>query len=180
MKCLKLFSIFLFLLYFLGCDENNDIVINEDLIFKYSYEIIVPSFVYSLVPGDTVFVRGDLSYNSEIIDTVPSTPTLAWDSINSDIYCAAIFKNSMQVENHSIVNDTSDIVWIWHSALTEGSNGLVKFEHGIKKMNILPSESLQKPDSLNIGQIYYWGVWAWNNSGTEIIFSSRELKFIVE
>lgn len=180
MKCLKLISIFLLLICFYGCDENGETVFNEDLIFKNSYEITVPPFSYSLIPGDSVYVRGDLSFDSEIIDTVPSTPVLAWDSTNSNIICAAIFKDKILVENNSIINDTSDIVWIWHSGLSKGSNGLVRFEDGIRKMNITQDDTLQNPDTLIKGQIYYWGVWAWNNSGIKINFSSRELRFIVD
>ena len=180
MRCLKFISIFLLFLCFYRCDENGETVFNEDLIFKNSYEITVPPYRYSLIPGDSVYVRGDLSFDSEIIDTVPSTPTLAWDSINSNIICAAIFKNNILVENNSIINDTSDIVWVWHSGLAKGRNGLVKYEDGIRKMNIAQDDPLQNPDSLIDGQIYYWGVWAWNNAGIEINFSSRELKFVIE
>ncbi len=179
MKLLKLLTL-LFLVFLLsGCNDDDDIVLNEDLVFGYSYEIKIPSFKYMTVQGDSVFVRGDISFNSDIIDTVPPTPTLSWEKVNSEIVCAAIFKSSVKVENNSIINDTSDIVWIWHSGLTTGENGLVQFGHGTKEYDPENPESDIEPEPLEQGEIYYWAVWAWDNSGIEIRFSSRELRFIV-
>lgn len=179
MKYLKILICLLALLYYSGCERDEDTVFNEYLIFKNSYELEVPPYWYSTTSGDSVYVRGDLSYLSETIDTLTSAPTLAWDSVESDILCAVIFRNSIEVENYSIINDTSDIAWVWHSGLPGGQNGLVEFNQGIKSMNISESDPLPKADSLESGHTYYWGVWGWNASGTKINFSSRELRFIV-
>ena len=179
MRCLKILVILLLMLYYAGCERDEDTIFNEYLIFQNSYEIEVPPYWYYTGSGDSVYVRGDLSYDSETIDTLTSTPTLAWDSVESKLLCAIIFNENIKIENYSIANDTSDIVWIWHSGLTEGVNGLVEFDQGIKRMNISDSEPLIKADSLEKGHIYYWGVWGWNASGTKINFSSRELRFIV-
>lgn len=179
MKLLKLTAI-LFLIFFLpGCNDDDDIVLNEDLVFGYSYEIKIPPFKYMTTQGDSIFVRGDISFSSDIIDTVPSAPTLSWEKVESEIVCAAIFKNKIYVEDNIIVNDTSDIVWIWHSGLANGENGLVQFEHGTKKINPDNPESVIDPYPLEQGEVYYWAVWAWDNSGIEIRFSSRELRFVV-
>ena len=120
MKLLKLIAIFFLIFFLTGCNDDDDIVLNEDLVFGYSYEIKIPSFRYVTIQEDSIFVRGDISFNSDIIDTVTSTPTLSWEKVESEIVCAAIFKNKIYIEDNSIVNDTSDIVWMWHSGLANG------------------------------------------------------------
>jgi hypothetical protein len=180
MKLLKLFPVIFLVLFYQGCEKEDNTVLNEELIFRNSYEIKIPPFKYALLQGDTIYVRGDLSFNSDIIDTVPSTPVLSWEPVESEIVCAAIFKESIQSDNHLITNDTSDIVWIWHSGLSAGKNGLVKFEQGVSEIDPVKPESDLRAEPLNQGQIYYWAVWAWDNSGIEINFSSRELKFVVK
>jgi len=179
MKLLKLIAILSFIFLFPECNDDDEIIFNEVLVFNYSYEIKIPPFRYMSIQGDSVFVRGDLSFNSDIIDTVPPTPTLSWQKVESEIICAAIFKNSIDADNHSIKNDASDIVWIWHSGLAEGENGLVQFEHGIKEIDPDNPDSAPEPEPLEQGEVYYWAVWAWDKSGTEIRFSSRELRFVV-
>jgi len=180
MKLFKLIAILSFIFLFPECSDDDDILFNEDLVFNYSYEIKIPPFMYISIQGDSVFVRGDLSFDSDIIDTVTPKPTLSWEKVESEIICAAIFKNSIDADNNSIKNDASDIVWIWHSGLAEGENGLVKFEHGIKEIDPDNLDSTSEPEPLVQGKIYYWAVWAWDNSGIEIRFSSRELRFIVD
>ena len=180
MKLFKLIAILFFISLFPECSDDDDIIFNEDLVFNCSYEIKIPPFRYMSIQGDSVFVRGDLSFNSDTIDTVPPTPILSWEKVESDIICTAIFKNSIKADNHSIKNDASDIVWIWHSGLAEGKNGLVQFEHGIKEIDPDNPDSSIEPDPLVQGEIYYWAVWAWDNAGIEIRFSSRELRFIVD
>ena len=180
MKLFKIIAILPLIFLVSQCSDDDDIIYNEDLVFNYSYEIKIPPFRYMSVHGDSVFVRGDQSFNSDIIDTVPSTPTLSWEKVESDIVCAAIFKNSINAGNHSINNDVSDIIWIWHSGLAGGENGLVQFEHGIKEIDPDNPDSSSEPEPLMHGEIYYWAVWAWDNSGIEIRFSSRELRFVVD
>jgi hypothetical protein len=180
MKLINLVLLIFLVLLFQGCEDEEEQVLNEDLIFKNSQEIQIPPFKYVLSPGDTVYVRGDLSFNSEVTDTVPPTPVLSWDSVKSNIVCAAIFAKSIQSDDHTITNDTSDIVWIWHSGLSGGKNGLVKFEEGIRNFNQSQPESLLRAAPLDEGQTYYWAVWAWDNSGIIIKFSSRQLKFTVK
>ena len=179
MKLIKLVSLFFLALLYQGCEDEDGQLLNEELIFKHSQEIVVPPFKYALTPGDTVLVRGDLSFNSATVDTVPPTPVLSWDSVKSNIVCAAIFVNSIQTNDQTITNDTLDIVWIWHSGLSGGENGLVKFEQGVRQINTSQPESLLRAPPLNNGQTYYWAVWAWDNSGITIKFSSRQLKFTV-
>jgi hypothetical protein len=179
MKLVKLIILLFLALLYQGCEDEDEPVLNEELIFKHSQEIIIPPFKYALTPGDTVYVRGDLSFNSATVDTVPPTPVLSWDSVKSNIVCAAIFANSIQSDDQTITNDTSDIVWIWHTGLSGGENGLVKFEQGVRQINTSQPESLLRAAPLNQGQTYYWAVWAWDNSGITIKFSSRQLKFTV-
>jgi hypothetical protein len=179
MKLFKLIAILSFILLLMECSDDDDIVFNEELVFNNSYEIKIPPFRYLSIQGDSVYVRGDLSFDSDIIDTVPPTPALLWEKVESDIICAAIFKNSINADNHSIKNDASDIVWIWHSGFAEGENGLVQFENGIKEIDPDNPDSTAEPEPLVKGKVYYWAVWAWDNSGLKIIFSSRELRFVV-
>ncbi len=179
MKLIKLFILFFLAMLYQGCEDEGGQILNEDLIFKNSNEIQIPPFKYALTQGDTVLVRGDLSFSSATVDTVPPTPVLSWDSVKSNIICAAIFINSIQTDDKTITNDTSDIVWIWHSGLSGGENGLVKFEQGVSQINPDKPESLLRAPPLNNGQTYYWAVWAWDNSGIKINFSSRQLKFTV-
>lgn len=179
MNFYKLIAIISFFLLFPVCNNDDDIILNEDLVFSSCYEIKIPPYRYLSDHGDSVFVRGDLSYNTDIIDTVTTTPTLSWEEVESNIICAAIFKNSIVVDNKSVKNGESDIVWIWHSGLSGGENGLVQFSDGIKEFDTDNPESVPKPEPLMQGEVYYWAVWAWDNSGIEIRFSSRELRFVV-
>ena len=174
----KLHSIVLFFtLVICSCTQEEMIIENEDLIFINSYRIKIPSYTFQDEEGIIYSVRGDTSYQSTFPDTVNSIPVLSWDSIGIRIITAAIFREPIRVEGNQIVN-AGDIVWQWHSGnFMGGKEGLVQYSDG----RIVYNDSIdyENPaDSLDDGH-YYWAVWGWGESGTRILYSSRELEFYV-
>lgn len=160
-----------------SCGKEPAPLSNSDLIFSNSLPLKIPSYTFTL--GNTEYlVRGDTSFYSVVTDTLPSTPVLKWDSVNVNLIYAGIFDAPIHEENGNITN-SGNLIWAWHSGMLKGKNGMVQYNDG-KTINSDGTYNNSDPVPLANGITYYWGVWAWNNSGTQIWFSSRPLKFYVK
>ncbi len=160
-----------------SCNKEPASLSNNDLIFSNSLPLEIPSYTFTLGSKE-YFVRGDTSYFSNFLDTLPSTPVFKWDTVNVSLIYVGVFDVPIHTENGSITN-SNDLIWAWHSGMLRGKNGLVQYIDG-KTVKSDGSYSDSDPAPLISGNTYYWGVWAWNNSGTQIWFSSRLLKFYVK
>ena len=169
-------SILLIFFIVWSCTPEEIVVTNKDLIFENSSRILIPSYEFQDNEGKIFLMRGDTSFNSSYPDTVNSLPLLAWDSIGIKIITTAIFTEEIQVSGSRIIN-TNDIIWQWHSGMEHGQEGRVQYSDGRNVINDTLDYANQ-PDSLNEGH-YYWAVWGWGESGTRILYSSRELEFYV-
>ena len=159
-----------------SCEDETSSVLNNDLIFPEAKEIKIPSYTY-YSDTDQIYVHGDESFGSDIIDTLTSTPVLCWDSVMASQIVVGIFVQPIKVENGYISN-TEDMVWIWHSGLNKGKDGKVIYTDG-KKITDGNISFLSDPEPLTGSVRYYWGVWSWNASGVRITHSSRPLSFLV-
>ncbi len=122
---------------------------------------------------------------SEIMLSSPSRGTLlqsnephfTWTSTGAAYVFLGIFVKPAKWQNNSFTN-TEDIIWIWHSGMTSGMDGDVRFYDG---RNILSGDILQtsSPTPLQRGRTYYWVVWTWDQQGIKIIKSSQESYFTV-
>ena len=158
-----------------NCTEEESILDNEDLVFSNSIQVKIPAYRYSDNQGNDFYVRGDTSFQDVNIDTLNSTPVLAWDSTGMKILSVAIFLSPIIVANSEIVN-IEDIVWKWDSGMNFGQDSYVQYSEGKSVINGETADDLSPlPDSR-----YYWAVWAWNSEGNRILFSSRPLKFYVQ
>lgn len=170
-------SFIILLIVFGSCEESSEQPFNKELIFPGAREVKVPLYVYQSEERE-ITVHGDEGFKNDIVDTLTSMPVLRWDSLETELIVAAIFRSPIQVLNGEISN-TGDMVWIWHSGLDQGTDGMLAFTDGrsITDGNL---NSLSQPQPLPAMQTFYWGVWSWDDSGIKIIYSSRQLTFYVK
>lgn len=164
-------------LFFSSCEEETIEYFNNELIFSDAHEIVIPSYNYQSITGD-IIVHGDEGFDNNSVDTITSTPPIRWDSVDSKLIVSAIFINPIQVADGKIQN-TNDIVWIWHSGLANVNNGRVTFEEG-RSLSGNAIEDTDQPIPLPAFHQYYWGVWGWNESGIKVQYSSRQMTFYVK
>jgi hypothetical protein len=164
----------LFILFILGCDEETPITENEELIFINSFPIEVPAYQYTASGGQIIEVRGDSSYQSNWQDTLTHTPVLAWGTSGLPLLSVAIFTEPIQVSGGVILSE--NVVWKWHSGMDAAIPDRVQYLEGASVTNGIEREG--SPAPLPPGR-YFWGIWAWNSSGTRVLYSSRELEFYV-
>jgi hypothetical protein len=110
-------------------------------------------------------------------DTTDSTPTFTWIQTKQDLVFLGVFKGSIQIDENKIGNIT-DNVWAWHSKLGTAREGNVNFSDGrdVDRGQLLVD---RPPTPLVPGQSYWWAVWAWDNEGLRVTYSSREMFFTV-
>lgn len=104
---------------------------------------------------------------------------LSWMPTNRKVMMAAIFKETLKVENNEIKNK-EDIVWYWDSN-NKIDNGNISIDNG-KIANYIKGKFEFKPVSkepwLKPG-IYILCIFAWDDYGHNIVASSREIPFNV-
>jgi hypothetical protein len=159
-----------------SCSEEDSGPVDETLVFTEAYQIHIPSYQY-IAEEMTYTVRGDTSYHDT--DTLNSMPVFEWDTIGIYLITAAISTNPIRVSNSKIIN-TTDIIWQWHSGMENGNEGYVQYNDG---KNVLHAETdsidYEHPPAPLAEGHYYWAIWGWNQSGTDIWFSSRQMQFYV-
>lgn len=172
--------------------------INTNTIFDNTSPIIISAYSYATPPdlvatlGSTAQVLGDTSVNKLVdassccellqhLDKYPSEPTFEWENAQSNLVAAAIFKDQIRVSlDGGRIQNTNDIVWTWNSGMGTGSQAsgktIIAYEDG---KDVEGGETLTTSTPLETGQVYFWAVWAWNENGTAISFSSRAIPFLV-
>ena len=160
----------------LSCNTDNQILNNTDLIFTNSYRLPVPSYSYFDTDSAEYTVSGDTNYFSALPDTFDHNPVFRWDTFNIKIMCCAIFLKPIHV-NNGIITNPEDMIWQWHSGMEKGHIGNVQYSEGKSVINdtidyVNDASPLKTND-------YFWGVWGWNRAGTDVIYSSREMRFYV-
>lgn len=148
------------------CSGGNDLVSpSGNILFRY-----IPDQSLPLFPG------GDMiSLLSPGVNSLQSTttPGFSWSVSGSPLAVTAVFRKPIIIKNGSIQN-TSDIVWLWHSGIQGTIDGTVAFEEGISSY-----DNPVLPEPLERGRLYYWAAWAWDSQGLNIIHSSPVSYFTV-
>jgi len=173
--------------------------INSNKIFNNSLLIEIPQYSYStpnqLIPllGNVIELNGDSSLYTivnnndccnllQVIDKHSDRPVLKWKTIQADFIATAIFSKTIRtsLNDHRIEND-EDVVWTWNNSMgmVSQTNGITTIEYNDGK-DMIDGEIKESTTPLETGELYVWAVWAWNEAGTEIMFSSRSIPFIVE
>lgn len=98
-------------------------------------------------------------------------PNFTWVRNGSPFSMVAIWDEPPNVSGDGIEN-TSNMVWLWHSGLRTGINGSVDYLDG-RSIQDGDINSVSVPIPLQGGRSYYWAAWEWNNDGTEINASSN-------
>ena len=160
---------------FISCTDELTEYNNPELVFRNSIPIGIPPYTY-FNTDRAIHVGGDTSYVYNLTDTIDNKPVFKWDKSMAKFLTAAIFTRPILVENENITN-ANDIIWQWHNGMEFGENDSIFFTQGKKVMNGIISDITA--DSLQQG-MYYFAVWGWDENGTYIYASSRELKFFVK
>lgn len=155
--------------------------------------IDVPTYAYTVKPR-TVTLRTDSlqrlmpktnrpnsldGYTVQLVDAVNDRPLFRWRATGQRLVAMAIFPSRIVVNNNSIVNSAAS-VWRWDSSFPSGKDGEVSYNDG-RRLN--PTQKPvyvpeKVPTALPLGR-YVWCVWAWDDAGINIRYSSRELPFLV-
>lgn len=154
-----------------SCIAGNEIVVNGAGIV--SYQFIPPQD--SLLFQNTSRIRLDQPGFGEVIFT--REPNFVWSDSNAYITMVAVWDMPPTFTLEGIT-DTGSLYWIWHSGLGTGGSGFVQFNDGVSLINGEFSNALP-PNLLEEGRSYYWAVWGWDESGTDITASSSLGYFIV-
>lgn len=100
----------------------------------------------------------------------PSQPTFNWPATSRGHVVCALFTQPIAVRDNLITNQRH-LVWLWHTGLGTGIEGLVQYGDGIPAMMGTLQPGAQ-PDPLQPGT-YYWGVWALNDEGEPVISTEQ-------
>ncbi len=179
-QSINIFFPFSAILMLSGCNNiDNSDVYDPNLVFPNALEISVSPYEYTDVyNGETFQISGDT-----VLDTLGPMPELRWESFPCDIVTSVISTAPIYCKNGTVVNPEK-IIWQWHSGMPEHLLLVadiqyisILFNEGkpVEEKNILYST---QPLSLNSG-LYYWAVWGWDESGREVVFSTKPYKFIV-
>lgn len=167
-------------MFVLGCgpeDAAFDEPFLENPVFPGSSLITVKPYEYHV--DDVLYqFRGSELSDIDDLDIFPPTPLLRWEPTGASLVAAAIFDDRIIANDVGIFN-VNNIVWMWHSGLNTSLEGSISYSEGrsVINGNLLPANETQP---LVSGKTYFWVVWAWDESGTEVKRSTQELGFIVE
>jgi hypothetical protein len=175
-RSLKYLLVLITILNFSCMDYNSNILNNSDLLFSNSYRLKVPSYSYFDTTYHVYHVRGDTNYFTGNTDTMNGMPVFRWDSIGISLLTVAIF-DSLPVVNNNKLRNVKNIIWQWNSGMEFGKEGYVQYSDGRNVFNGKVNY-MNKPLSLKGGS-YYWAVWGWTADGSEIMVSTRKMKFLV-
>ncbi|MBN1598595.1 MAG: hypothetical protein JW894_09900 [Bacteroidales bacterium] len=176
----KLIIILSVLFLLMNCSSDEVTINNEDLIFTNSLRIKIPPYNYSDSLGSGYEILGDTGYYSSYVDTVDNMPVFKWDSLGLNLITVVVASSELIVRNNEILN-VEDIIWQWHSGMEFcGTEGCVSFLQGRSVENgIIDYSADPEPLGRNSVRDYHWAIWAWNISGTKVLYSSRQLEFHV-
>ena len=164
------------LIFLISCNQNNEeLVYDPELVFVNSLKIRVEP--YSYFNSDSTAIYKILGDSAVVADTVDSLPVFIWQNVWPNIATVVVSKEFFTVNNNTISN-ADQIIWQWQPGMEEGEYGMVAFPEGkpVENENILYDT---QPLPLESG-LYYWAVWAWDNGGRNIIYSSKPQKLYVK
>lgn len=175
---LKKFHIVLLLAVIIAwaCDDEIIILENPDLVFSNSFQIHIPPYEYQDNSGSIISVRGDSSYQSSYADTLTNQPVFAWEGLEDKIVCVALLTEPIEVSHGEVLSD--HVIWRWNSGMSADQTNRISYSEGREVRGGLIVDPGQIPDPLETGH-YYWAVWSWRDSGTKILYSSRQQEFYV-
>lgn len=152
------------------CDTGENIVAagTGTVIFQY-----VPTIVNPIYPTAVPITPISPTFGQKI-DT--SSPHMAWSATDKELVLAAIFDQPIIIKERHIDN-TEDIVWLWHSGLGTANEGDVPYSSGVSVSNG-DLEKTSAARELDIGRTYYWLVIAWDGDGEIVTHSSVHNYFI--
>jgi len=113
-----------------------------------------------------------------------NTPYIKYENTKNDKHIMiVIWKNMPKVIDKTIrIDNSSDIVWFWHTGMQNGFNGYVEYNSGSTPINgnINPSNTNYNPAKPLInGKPYYLTIWEWDDKGINIVSSSNISYFSV-
>jgi hypothetical protein len=149
-------------------------------ILPYNY---FSSNKYYSISGDSILLKLISMKNccsiASTIDEYSNEPVFEWENVDNRIIAVGIFTEPIKVFRSTIIN-TNSIIWTWNNSITPLSyiNGKprVNYKDGVPVKNgIIQYDSIPKPLANN--RIYYWVIWAWNDSGSKVVASNAAMPF---
>jgi hypothetical protein len=129
----------------------------------------------TVFPGAKHFIE---TGSPEFGSTTDSVPSFTWKATGQKLVFLAIFNDNIDIKDNRIQN-LNNIIWGWHSGFGRGREGFVQFSDGRDFSNGKFLEG-QAPTPLHSDSSYVWAVWAWDDEGLAIEYSSEEMFFTVE
>jgi len=148
---------------------------------KYKYTI--NGSTYTIDPINTINHSSDICDLLENIDIHNEKPLFILPALNSKLIAISISTRLLNIKvNKQSIENTGDIVWTWNSGLNTGiiSNGslAVNYDDGRLVKNGQVLDSLHA-DPLTKGNLYYLTIWAWDDNGKQILYSSPSMPFLI-
>jgi hypothetical protein len=173
--------------------------ISSNVIFPNTQRIYIPAYNYPSLSsqfhifGNSILVSGDsliekignsnsCCYFAEVVDRYPIEPVYKWSVIPSNLTAIAVFENVVQLSiDGKRIQNVDDIVWTWNSGMGTGSQvgGNVVIHHKDGR-DVSNGQILSTVTKLDTNKLYYWGIWAWDDNGVNVTYSSRAIPFVVE
>ena len=171
-------SLLILLIMLFACtrDEFLNRPFTGNSLFPGTERIIVNE--YSYYSNGVLYIVDDAITSVQKPDTFPRTPSFSWNPTDAKLVVAAVFNSRIQVNSSGIINK-NNTVWMWNTGMNTGKEGSIAYSDGrsVKNGIILDKEQVTP---LYSDSLYTWAVWAWDDSGTKITKSSREMGFIVK
>jgi hypothetical protein len=165
--------------------------VDASTIFKTAL-LPIPHYEYG-DNGDTIEVFGDELVFTFLPPDCPMVPggcppelfheqftrhfKIEWTDVGTELVMIGIFKKNISAQTVGpFINNDTDMIWTWHSGMPTGNKGNVFYEDGRSVIDgIIDYEN--DPAILPVSSsIYHLGIWAWNNEGTRIIYSSHPIR----
>lgn len=109
--------------------------------------------------------------------TVSTEPAFSWVKTGAKLVFLAVFDSNINIRNTSSgqeIGNPADIVWAWNTSMGTAREGAVFYQQGRPVINGI-IEYTASPSPLQSGSTYTWAVWAWNETGSTVVFSSSEM-----
>jgi len=148
-----------------GCGEAGDSEVSGAASsFGYQNPIFQNTF---LITADTVKKSGGSDVTAH-----PEAPTFNWQSTHYKHVIVAVFNEPLNIKDN-VIQNTDRMVWMWHSGLKAGKEGLVEWDDGL-------ADPVTDKPAVDLGSgTFYWAVWALDLHGTPAL-SSIEHKHVVQ
>ncbi|MBK9733262.1 MAG: hypothetical protein IPO83_18575 [Chitinophagaceae bacterium] len=195
---MKKYAIFLMVLFLYSCgkaDENADNQLGAGNFIHNTYLIEVPQYYYYYIENDSSSDKIEIFGDTKVFTFLPPACDdgcppekfyedfsqlfeIQWKDPKVKYQAVGVFTHPIagSFANGNSIGNSEDMVWTWHTGMKQdGKVGTVRFGDGRSVHNgVIDYDSA--PELLEFNKLYYLGIWAWDDGGTNLEFTSNEIR----